>query len=231
MNTSKPSLFEQLKAACTQDWTRYIEHEFVRQLGDGSLPKKCFQHYLKQDYLFLIQFARAYGLAVYKSDNLEEMRQAQAGLGGLLDTEMALHIDFCAEWGISPAELATLPEATATLAYTRYVLERGVAGSLMDLHTALAPCILGYAEVGQWLLEQPGTHLEGNPYRAWIDLYQGDEYRAVARSEREQLDALAFKETGSREMGDQRFKQLAKTFGEATRLEIAFWDMGLNLAT
>ena len=47
-------LFDRLKEACRADWDTFIQHDFVRQIGDGSLPKECFQHYLKQDYLFLI---------------------------------------------------------------------------------------------------------------------------------------------------------------------------------
>jgi thiaminase/transcriptional activator TenA len=57
--TSSHLLFDQLKANCAQDWTSYIEHEFVRKLGAGTLPEAAFRQYLIQDYLFLIQFVRA----------------------------------------------------------------------------------------------------------------------------------------------------------------------------
>ena len=33
-------------------WKQYVEHEFVQQLAKGTLPKACFQHYLKQDYIY-----------------------------------------------------------------------------------------------------------------------------------------------------------------------------------
>jgi thiaminase/transcriptional activator TenA len=42
-------------------------------------PKR-FRHYLVQDYLFLMEFARAYALSVYKSPKLADMREAAAGL-------------------------------------------------------------------------------------------------------------------------------------------------------
>ena len=54
--------FDILKERNDGDWQRYCEHRFVRELADGSLPQEAFRHYLKQDYLFLIQFARAWGL-------------------------------------------------------------------------------------------------------------------------------------------------------------------------
>jgi hypothetical protein len=39
-------------------------------MADGSLAEAAFRHYLVQDYLFLIEFARAYALSVYKSPKL-----------------------------------------------------------------------------------------------------------------------------------------------------------------
>lgn len=50
-----------------------------------------------------------------------------------------------------------LPEARATLAYTRYVLDTGNRGDLLDLHVALAPCLVGYGEIANWLNVQPST--------------------------------------------------------------------------
>ena len=73
----------------------------MRQLGTGTLPEAAFRHYLIQDYLFLIQFARAYALAVYKSDTLGDMRQAAGGMSAILDIEMGLHVEFCRGWGLS----------------------------------------------------------------------------------------------------------------------------------
>ena len=52
-----PYQFEDLKKSCQNEWQAYIEHGFVQQLGNATLAPEAFQHYLKQDYLFLIQFA------------------------------------------------------------------------------------------------------------------------------------------------------------------------------
>ena len=43
-------------------WKQYVEHEFVQQLAKGTLPKACFQHYLKQDYIYLFHYSRAFTL-------------------------------------------------------------------------------------------------------------------------------------------------------------------------
>ncbi|MFT5449641.1 MAG: thiaminase/transcriptional activator TenA [Gammaproteobacteria bacterium] len=219
----KTTLFATLKAHCAEDWNTYITHAFVRGVGDGSLPRACFEHYLKQDYLFLLHFARAYALAVYKSTTLADMRHAKNTLAALLDEEISLHTTFCAGWGISEAQMLAEPEATANMAYTRYVLETGNAGDLLDLHAALVPCVVGYAEVASWLMKQPSTTLDGNPYRDWIEMYASDDYQSVAASASAQLDDL-----GARLGGEARIDRLSHIFHDATRLEIGFWQMGLD---
>ncbi len=220
--TGGDTLFARLRAACAGDWARYTGHEFVRRLGDGTLPEACFRHYLIQDYLFLIHFARAYALAAYKSDTLEDIRAAAQTVSALVDTEMSLHVKYCAGWGIGEAEMRAAPEAAANMAYTRFVLERGMAGDVLDLHTALAPGVVGYAEIALMLDADPATRRDNNPYAEWIDAYAGDDYCAVALGAVARLDDLA-----ARRGGDGRFDALSATFGAATRLEVGFWDMGL----
>ena len=221
-------VFSALKATCPDDWDAYVRHDFVRRLGDGSLPEACFRHYLGQDYIFLIHFARAYALAAFKSDALEDMRQAAATLDALINTEMGLHVKYCAGWGLSEPEMAALPEAEANLAYTRFVLDTGLAGDLLDLLAALSPCVMGYAEIGAWLAADPASDLsDENPYRDWIAIYAGAEYREVARGAARQLDRVAARRLGADVEASPRWPGLARTFGTATRLEIGFWDMGL----
>lgn len=218
-------LFEKLKAACPEAWHGYTHHAFVQGLADGSLPESSFRHYLMQDYLFLIQFARAYSLAGYKARNLADLRRAKDAMAALLDRELDLHIAYCAEWGISEDNLATLPEATANMAYTRYVMERGMAGDLLDLHAALSPCVLGYGEIGKRLAADPSTKRNGNPYLTWIETYAGEDYQAHYVEAAGYLDTLA-----GPDLAPSRLTDVTKTFEQATRLEIAFWEMGLRQA-
>jgi thiaminase/transcriptional activator TenA len=215
-------MFAKFKQDCGAAWPAYVEHAFVRQIGDGTLPEASFRHYLKQDYLFLLHFARAYGLAVFKAQTLEDMLQAKAGLAAILDLEIGLHVNYCAGWGLSQQDLQREPEATANLAYTRFLLERGLAGNLTDFHAVLTPCVVGYAEIGQHLAEA-ASGIGTNPYADWIAMYAGEEYQQVARAQIEQLDKLCVQEQGS-----ERQQQLSETFILATRLEAGFWDMALQ---
>lgn len=213
-------LFPRLRAAA-DGWDGYVAHPFVLGLRDGTLPEPAFRHYLGQDYLFLIHFARAYALAAYKAETLSDIRDAAAGMSAIVDTEMALHVDYCARWGLSEAEMEALPEASATMAYTRYVLEKGLQGDLLDLYVALAPCVIGYGEIGARLAGDPETVRDGNSYGPWIEMYAGDEYQSVARAHGGVLDRL-----WSARAGEARLESLSRTFAQATRLEADFWQMG-----
>jgi thiaminase/transcriptional activator TenA len=221
--TTQPALLSRLVARSAGDWRAYIRHPFVLLLATGELPEACFRRYLVQDYLFLIHFARAWGLAIYKSDELVEMRRAQRLVAATLDVEIGLHIDYCRRWGLSEAAMAAEPEASATIAYTRYVLDRGLAGDRLDLEVALAPCIVGYAVIAAERIGDPATRLEANPYREWLEMYAGAEYQKLAGEA-----ATALDEQFVRRGGEGRFPALASTFSAAARLEADFWQMGLE---
>jgi thiaminase/transcriptional activator TenA len=216
-------LFERLKRDAAPAWSAYIEHEFVRGLGDGSLPKAAFQHYLVQDYLFLIEFARAYAIGVYKAPDLAEMRKAADGIGAILG-ETSLHLRLCASWGLSPDVVAATRQARATIAYTRFVQEAGLRGDMLDLVVALSPCVVGYAEIGAALAARGQGLTDGsNPYTAWIAEYAGEAYQALAFDSLAQIDRLA-----ARSLTEARYPALLALFEEAVRLEADFWQMGLD---
>ena len=202
-------------------WQAYTQHAFVNRLGDGSLPRASFLHYLRQDYVFLIHFSRAWALAAAKSETLDEMRAAAATVHALTHIEMPLHVQLCAAEGITAAELEATPEASENLAYTRYVLEAGYSGDLLDLLAALAPCVLGYGEIG--------ARLKGadTPYRHWVQTYGGDEYQALCRDVGALIDGAIERRLGSNWVAVPRWGRLCQRFTTATRLEVGFWGMGL----
>src|SRR5580693_949233 len=216
-------LFPRLVAASDRDWRSYIRHPFVLLLASGELPETCFRRYLVQDYLFLMHFARAWGLAIYKSNGLGQIRRAQRLVAATLDVEIGLHIDYCRGWGLSEAAMASEPEAAATIAYTRFVLDRGLAGDRLDLEVALAPCVVGYAVIAAERIGDPATRLEGSPYREWLQMYAGSEYQELASEA-----AAALDEQFARRGGEGRIPSLTATFAAAARLEADFWQMGLE---
>jgi thiaminase/transcriptional activator TenA len=133
-----------------------------------------------------------------------------------------MHLRYCTGWGLTEAQVEAMPEAKANMAYTRFVLEAGMAGDLLDLCVALAPCVVGYAEIGR---ELAAKRHNDHPYRDWIATYSSPDYQEVGRNAVARLDELM-----ARRGGPGRLASLTETFRRATRLEADFWQMGLTRA-
>lgn len=212
------------RAASAKPWAAYTGHAFVEGLRDGTLPRASFLHYLRQDYVFLIHFSRAWALAVAKADSLDEMKACAATVNALVNEEMRLHVEICAAAGISEAELEATAEAPANLAYTRYVLEAGYSGDFLDLMAALAPCVLGYGEIGA-RLERDKT---SDTYGDWIGTYSSEDYQGLCRDVGALIDGALERRFGIGYADLPVMVGLSKRFDTATRLEVGFWDMGLS---
>ena len=212
------------RAAAGDEWHAYTHHPFVEGLRGGTLPREAFVRYLMQDYIFLVHFSRAWALAVTKAETLDEMRSCAATVHALLDEEMRLHVETCAAEGISEAELFATREAPQNIAYTRYVLDAGHSGDFLDLMAALAPCVLGYGEIGARL----GAGGPGTPYGDWIATYAGSDYQSTCRAVGALIDAAVARRLGPTPADSPRWPHLCARFRTATRLEIDFWGMGLS---
>lgn len=216
--------FTAWRASAPGLWRDYTQHAFVKGLGDGSLPHTAFLHYLKQDYVFLIHFSRAWALAVTKSEHVDEMRLAAGTVNALINDEIALHLQICAQAGISEETLLSTQERAANLAYTRYVLDAGHSGDLLDLLATLAPCVMGYGEIGLALKATAASEA----YAPWIDTYAGAEYQQVCENVGALIDTVAARRLGDVPENSPRWPGLCARFAKATELEVGFWDMGLD---
>ena len=79
------NIFNLLKENHKKNWLLYTKHDFVNKLSNDTLKEEKFLNYLTQDYLFLIQFSKAWALAILKSDNLEEMKIAASKVNNLIN--------------------------------------------------------------------------------------------------------------------------------------------------
>lgn len=218
-------VFAQWRTNAVSDWPAYVDHAFVRGLGDGSLPETAFLHYLVQDYIFLFHFSRAWGMAVLKAESHAELELASATVHALVNHEMPLHIEICAKAGISRETLLQTDEEPENLSYTRYVIDAGLSGDFLDLIAALAPCVMGYGEIGTRLATIAS---KGNPYQPWIDTYAGKEYQDACHAVGRLIEGSVRARLGPSPETSGRWKTLNRRFRVATRLEAGFWAMGLR---
>ncbi|KAI6017536.1 Phosphomethylpyrimidine kinase-domain-containing protein [Pisolithus microcarpus] len=211
-------------------WSKYVQHEFVIQLGKGTLERSSFLHFIKQDYHYLKYYARAHALLAAKSDNFAPILAATRIVLHIAK-ESSMHTSYCAQWGITKEELELTPESSTTTAYGAFLLDTGLQGDTMRLIMVLAACLLGYGEVGLWLkreAQKPNSWVvwEGNPYLKWMEDYSGEDFQNAVKVGLETIESRAAADPPSA----SRYAEWLAAWERCTDLEKSFWDMAMNLS-
>lgn len=133
-----------------------------------------------------------------------------------------MYLDFAKQWGMSLDEVENTPESPITIAYTRYLLDAAVSGSLADLYAVIAPCLMGYGEIGQRL--KSAGFIRNNPYQPWIDVFASDEFARITAQNEAYVNQLLADATP---LQAKKYQQL---FNTASRMEVCFWQMALDLS-
>lgn len=211
------TLTDDLFAAARPLWDAQLEHPFVRGLGDGTLEESRFANWVRQDYRYLVDFARIFAWAVVKADRLESMGWYAKVLDLTLNTEMELHRQYAARFGIPAEALEAEPAWPTTRAYTDFLVRTAADGDMADLLAALLPCAWGYAYIGQALAARgvPGDAR----YAEWIEQYASEDFAAAAEWLKGELNRVA---AGA---GEEKVARLTDIFLVSSRYEGRFWEM------
>ena len=198
-------------------WEAQHSHPFVQGIGDGSLDIEKFKFWVRQDYLFLIDYARLLALAVARAPDLDSMRRFADLVQGTLNVEMDLHRSYAAEFGISIAELEAEEKAPTTRGYTDFLLRVATLDEFSGLIAALLPCMWGFSDLGQRLAQGPGPADER--YAKWIEMYSSEEFAELAVWCRALVDRVA---AG---LPEDTLRRMEDAFLTSSRYELLFWEM------
>ena len=199
-----------------------LAHPFLTGIGDGSLDVEKFKFYVRQDYLYLVEYSRVLALASARAPDLDTQGWFARLLHETLNTEMELHRSYCARFGISARELEETQAAPTTVAYTNFLLKVAHQGTYPELAASFLPCQWGYWEIGDHL------HRRGEPdqaplYAEWIGMYISPEYKALADWARSLADGLA-QGADAREVA-----RMEQAYLTSLRYEYLFWDMAYKM--
>lgn len=218
IQTKPPGLSERLRASVEPLWSRQFHHPFVVALGNGTLPQSNFQFYICQDALFLDVLTKTFAYAVTRATNHHEMEQFGRYALDTLLVEAELHRHYGEQFGLTPAQMAAIPMAPTTYAYTRHLLALAATGSLPEILTAVLPCAWIYAEIGHHLVDAAPPSAD-HPYADWLATYASPDFDAVGAWIRERLDMHCATITPQEEA------HLHTIFLLSTRYEWLFWEM------
>ncbi|MBI2966163.1 MAG: thiaminase II [Chloroflexi bacterium] len=211
-----------LRQRSRTSWDLICGHPFVQAIGDGTLSVSRFRYFMRQDYLFLIEYARVLAMAAGKAPDLTSMTSFAALLSETLNSEMALHRSMCGDYGITARQLALTRPAGATARYTQFLVDVATNGGIEEICAALLPCQWSYDEIGRSLagsrLARPGSF-----HRRWINGYNSPEYRAVTEWLVGFVDRIG---PHARPSTQSRMHEL---FEESCRHELRFWESAWRL--
>jgi len=218
---SQPMSFtDKLYAAAASTWDAQLNHPFVRGIADGSLDVERFKRWVRQDYLYLKDFARMFAWAVAKADTLESMSWYAKVLDLTLNTEMALHRTYAARFDITAEELEAETMWPTTRAYTDFLVRTSADGDMASLVAALLPCAWGYVFVARDMANRERP--DDQRYAEWIDQYASDEFADAAEWLKGEMNRLAEGKTPAER------QRLVGLFVLSSRYEWQFWEMCWN---
>ncbi len=204
-------------------WNACLDHPFVQGIANGTLAQDKFRHYLKQDYVYLIEYCRIFAVGAAKSPDLDTMGLFSSLLQGTLQIEMDLHRAYAAEFGISPAELEQTRPSAALTGYTSYMLNVAQAGGVENAAAAVLACAWSYNYIGQQLAEKHPESLQHPFYGKWVQMYSSPEFTALA----ERCIALVNRLTAGKP--ERELQALEDIVVKTSYFEHLFWDMADKL--
>ena len=209
-----------LRAAATDVWEAQHEHPFIRGIGDGSLDIEPFRYWVRQDYRFLIEYARMLATASARAPNLETMTKLAQLTNETLGVEMSMHRAYAAQFGISEEDLERETMSPTCRAYTDFLVRTAATGSFPELVGALLPCMWGFSEVGQRLAAQERP--EDPRYVAWIDMYSSADFADLTAWCRGLIDRV------TDGLPEEELSRVEEAFVTSSRYEYLFWEMAWN---
>ena len=198
--------------------------EFLRRLGDGTLPLDVFRTYIEQDKLYLEGYSQALSLVAAHAPNPQAAGFWSNSASTAATVESSLH-DGLLTGGILPAETSRLEHSQACLGYVSYLIATAATAPYAVSAAAVLPCFWIYAEVGRDLAASAREVLDADPthpYAQWVSTYDAPEFHESVAKARELVDAAADAAT------EADREAMSEAFRIASRFELMFWDSALH---
>lgn len=201
-------------------WNAQFAHPFIQGIGSGDLDVGRFKHWVRQDYLFLIDYTRLFTIAASRCTDLADIIRYTNLAQTTITKEIELHLSYAKEFGISSLELEQETKSPTCQGYTDFLIRTASLGSYAELVAALLPCMWGFHELATRLLSKG---LPSEPrYAQWIKMYSDPEFGELV----EWCKQLTDKSTDGL---PRRELELAETaFLTSSRYEYLFWEMAWN---
>jgi thiaminase/transcriptional activator TenA len=215
------SITEKLRESNRSIWDKLLEHPFVVELYEGSLPLEKFKFYAIQDYNYLVGLVKSLSLAAAKRGPFEAARLALEHAHFLATTEMANYEKLLARLGLSMEEVLRAEPAPTNRAYVDFMVATCATGTLLECLVALLPCYWSYRDIALHNRDRLASN-RVEIYRDWASIYLSDDYGRAVDEYRRLIDRLYSERPES-------WEELNYIFKTAARYEYMFWEMAYRM--
>lgn len=215
---------EKLLEAGRKVWQESYTHPFVLGIQNGDLPVEKFRFYIIQDYLYLLDYAKVFGIGITKCRSLAAMQLFASYIQAIIACELDVHNGYIGELNISREEMLATPVSLANRSYTSYMLTEAYAGGEAETLAAILSCALSYEEIAVNMTKVRPECVEHPFYGQWIQNYSGERYH------NDNLQLIAMLEEMTVDYTDAQMDRLEEIFVTSTRYEEGFWEMSWNMS-
>jgi len=191
------------------------ELPFNAELAAGTLSPERFRGYIIQDAIYLGQYSRTLAIAGAKAPDGATLRAFVQSALEAVSVEQALHERYLAEFGVSPAQIASAEPSPDCLAYTSFLVATAYHDPWEVLVAALLPCFWIYWDVGCAIARRAAPE---NPYRAWIETYADESFGEAVQQVIAITDRAAAAATNTTQT------RMLSVFIRSSQYEWLFWD-------
>ena len=217
-------LTTQMSAAVEDIWAEYYTHPFVKGIENGTLDQEKFRYYIKQDYLYLIEYTKVFGIGIAKSKSTEVTKLFASYIQLLTDGEMDIHRGYMGRFGVTEAELADTPRALDNLSYTSYMLRVAYEEGEAEVLAAILSCAYSYEMIARNIVKNNPNSVNHEFYGDWIKGYASDAYS------KENVELIKMLEKLTEHYTDEQKQHIVDIYVACSRYELAFWDLSWNMS-
>ena len=210
--------FIQETIAYSQDiWDECLASPFVQEIKDTTLPMEKFKEYMIQDSIYLKNYAKVFGGAIYHATTLKEIQMYYSSLAYVNDTESTVRTNYLKRFGITDDEIELIKPEPENKNYIDFMMAYAAKGNQPEILMATMPCLLSYIYIFKIVAKEDIIY--GSPFEEFVSEYLGERIDKVSKQWCDFVDEKCDN------LPKQEKVKLMEIFREGSRLELEFWRM------
>jgi len=198
-------------------WIKTIDHPFVIELYEGTLPLEKFIYYIKQDYNYLRALTKTYSIIAGKAPDLEKARIALELAYGTVTGEMENYKRILGELGLKLEDVIKTEPNPVNIAYMNHMIAVAYEYDYWTGLVATLPCMWTYLDIAERHRDKlPRNKVE--IYRKWASTYYSEAYKQLLQILLDTIDS-----------SNKRLEDLEEVFLRSLKYEYLFWDSSYKL--